>query len=629
MKIRLADYVANFLVSKGVTDVFSVVGGGAMHLNDALGHNPGLKVTYNHHEQACAIAAEAYARLDNKIAAVCVTTGPGGTNALTGVVGGWLDSIPMFVISGQVRYDTTARYALQYTETPLRAMGDQEYDIVKSVEYMTKYAVMIEDPKTIRYHLERAWHLATTGRPGPVWIDIPVNFQGGYIETEDLQGYDPQEDDVNLPSPVSEETIKIVLEKIKNAKRPVFHAGYGIRLSGGYDAFREVMEKLNIPVVTYWNAVDLMENDHPLYCGRAGNMGDRPGNWAIQNADLILAIGTRISIRQVGYNWKTWAREAEVIMVDIDQAEMKKPTIHVDMPIWADAKNFLETMNSVLETEGVSKEEPLFKGSVIKNDKTWNEICLNWREKYPVVQPRQWEENGETANVYAFMKYMSSQLPENALTAVSNGACCVVGNQAYVFKKGARMANNSAIASMGYGLPAAIGTCIGGGKKEDGTYRDTICLEGDGSIMMNLQELQTILTNRLPIKIFLINNNGYHSIRLTQNNLFKDKCKVGIGPESKDLSFPEFEKLAKAFGYPYLSAHSNQEMMQAVNETLAMEGPVFCEIFTDTVQVWEPKSSTKRLEDGTLVSPPLEDLAPFLSREEMEEIMLVPMVGEG
>lgn len=629
MKIRLADYVANFLVSKGVTDVFSVVGGGAMHLNDALGHNPGLKVTYNHHEQACAIAAEAYARLDNKIAAVCVTTGPGGTNALTGVVGGWLDSIPMFVISGQVRYDTTARYALQYTKTPLRAMGDQEYDIVKSVEHMTKYAVMIEDPKTIRYHLERAWHLATTGRPGPVWLDIPVNYQGGYIETDELMGYDPQEDDVNLPSPVSEETIRTVLEKIKNAKRPVFHAGYGIRLSGGYEAFREVMEKLNIPVVTYWNAVDLMENDHPLYCGRAGNMGDRPGNWAIQNADLILAIGTRISIRQVGYNWKTWAREAEVIMVDIDQAEMKKPTIHVDMPIWADAKNFLETMNCVLEKAGFSKAEPLFKGTVIKNDKTWNEICVDWREKYPVVQPRQWEENGETANVYAFMKYMSSQLPENALTAVSNGACCVVGNQAYVFKKGARMANNSAIASMGYGLPAAIGTCIGGGKKEDGSYKETICLEGDGSIMMNLQELQTILTNRLPIKIFLINNNGYHSIRLTQNNLFKDKCKVGIGPESNDLSFPEFEKLAKAFGYPYLSAHSNKEMMQAVNETLAMKGPVFCEIFTDTQQVWEPKSSTKRLEDGTLVSPPLEDLAPFLSREEMEEIMLVPMVGEG
>ena len=324
MKQRLADYVADFLINHGVTDCFSVVGGGAMHLNDALGHKEGLKVTYNHHEQACAIAAEAYARLDNRIAAVCVTTGPGGTNALTGVVGGWLDSIPMFIISGQVRYDTTARYAMKFTDgMPLRAMGDQEYDIVKSVTPMTKYAVMIEDPKQIRYALEKAWHLATTGRPGPVWIDIPVNFQGGYIETEELEGYDPSEDDALLPPKVSEQTIQTVLEKIRMAKRPVFHAGYGIRLSGGYEVFRKVAEKLNIPVVTYWNAVDLIEDDNELYCGRAGNMGDRPGNWAIQNADLILAIGTRISIRQVGYNWKTWARAAEVIMVDIDQAEMK------------------------------------------------------------------------------------------------------------------------------------------------------------------------------------------------------------------------------------------------------------------------------------------------------------------
>ena len=610
MKIRLADYVANFLVEHGVTDVFSVVGGGAMHLNDALGHHDGLKVTYNHHEQACAIAAEAYARLDNKIAAVCVTTGPGGTNALTGVLGGWLDSIPMFIISGQVRYDTTARYAMQYTGERLRAVGDQEYDIVRSVEPMTKYATMIEDPMDIRYSLEKAWHLANTGRPGPVWIDIPVNYQGMYIETEDLKGYDPAEDDAKLPPKVSEEVVKTVIEKIKNAKRPVFHTGYGIRLSGGYDVFRQVAEKLNIPIVTYWNAVDLIEDDNPLYVGRAGNMGDRPGNWAIQNADLIVALGTRISIRQVGYNWKTWAREAEVIMIDVDAGEMKKPTIHVDMPIWADAKDFLETMNSCLA------DEKLFDG----ND--WLEKCQSWKKNYPVVDDSKWNETGEGANVYAFIKYMSSRLPENSLTAVSNGACCVVGNQTYVIKKGSRMANNSAVASMGYGLPAAIGTCIGGGRKE------TICLEGDGSIMMNLQELQTVITNKLPIKIFLINNNGYHSIRLTQNNLFKEHCKVGIGEESGDLSFPKFEEIAKAFGYPYYSAHSNEEMKNVVDKVLAEEGPLFCEIFTDTKQVWEPKSSTKRLEDGTLVSPPLEDLAPFLPREELKEIMIVPMMEE-
>ncbi len=609
MKQRLADYVADFLVEHGVTDCFSVVGGGAMHLNDALGHKKGLKVTYNHHEQACAIAAEAYARLDNRIAAVCVTTGPGGTNALTGVVGGWLDSIPMFIISGQVRYDTTARYALKYTGKPLRAMGDQEYDIVKSVEHMTKYAVMIEDPMQIRYALEKAWHLATTGRPGPVWIDIPVNYQGGYIETDDLMGYDPTDDDSKLPPEVPEDVIATVLEKIKKAKRPVFHAGYGIRLSGGYEMFRKVAEKLNIPIVTYWNAVDLIEDENPLYCGRAGNMGDRPGNWAIQNADLILAIGTRISIRQVGYNWKTWARAAEVIMVDIDQAELKKPTLHVEMPIWADAKDFLTKMNEALSSK-------------LRMDDEWLATCQRWKKEYPAVQPRQWEENGTTANVYAFVRYLSSRLPENSLTAVSNGACCVVGNQAYVIQKGSRMANNSAIASMGYGLPAAIGTCIGGGR------RNTICLEGDGSIMMNLQELQTVLTNKLPIKIFLINNNGYHSIRLTQNNLFGNHTKVGIGEESGDLSFPEFEKIATAFGYPYYSAHSNKQMKEVVDKVLELDGPVFCEIFTDTKQVWEPKSSTKRLEDGTLVSPPLEDLAPFLPREELEKQMFIPLLDE-
>ncbi len=610
MKQRLADYIADFLISHGVTDAFSVVGGGAMHLNDALGHKEGLHVTYNHHEQACAMAAEAYARLENRIAAVCVTTGPGGTNALTGVVGGWLDSIPMFIISGQVRYDTTARYAMRFTDGfPLRAVGDQEFDVVKSVEAMTKYAVMLEEPTDIRYCMEKAWHLATTGRPGPVWVDVPVNYQGMYIETDSLKGYDPAEDDAQLPPPVEAELIDAVLKKIKNAKRPVFHAGYGIRLSGAYPAFRSVLEKLNIPIVTYWNAVDLIEDDHPLYCGRAGNMGDRPGNWAIQNADLILAVGTRISIRQVGYNWKTWARAAEVIMVDIDPAELKKPTLHVELPVWADAKDFLEKLDA-------AAVGPVNTGA------GWVETCQRWKRDCPVVLPRHWEENGETANVYAFIRYLSSSLPENSLTAVSNGACCVVGNQAYAIQRGSRMANNSAIASMGYGLPAAIGTCIGGGR------RTTICLEGDGSIMMNLQELQTILTNRLPIKIFLINNSGYHSIRITQTNLFSEHTKVGIGPDSGDISFPEFRRIAEAFGYPYLCAHSNAEMKQAVDKALAMDGAVFCEIFTDTKQVWEPKSSTKRLPDGTLISPPLEDLAPFLPREELEANMFIPMVDE-
>lgn len=611
MKIRLADYVADFLSSRGVTDCFTVVGGGAMHLNDAFGHHSKIKCTYNHHEQASAIAAESYARLNNSIAALCVTTGPGGTNAITGVVGGWLDSIPMFVISGQVRYDTTARYASNFTGgLPLRAVGDQEFDITKSVGCMCKYAEMLEKPEDIRYMLEKAWHLANTGRKGPVWIDIPVNYQGMTIETDGLRGYDSSEDDALLPPEVSEETVNEIIELLRNAKRPVIYAGGGIRLSGGYESFKKLVLKLGVPVVTYWNSIDVIESDHPLYCGRAGNMGDRAGNFAVQNADVLLCIGTRISIRQVGYNWQSWAREAKVIMVDIDPAEFKKPTIHVDMPVFADAKDFIEKMLSAAEKE---------QRTVFESD-FWTEKCRYWREHYPVVLPRQREENGKTANVYAFVEKLGNALPENSLTAVSNGACCVVGHQCWNIKNGSRFIINSAIASMGYGLPAAVGLCIAGGRRE------TVCLEGDGSIMMNLQELQTIVTNKLPIKVFLINNSGYHSIRITQSNLFSEHCKVGIGPESGDLSFPEFSKIAAAFDMPYFCAHSNAEAEKAIEAALAAPGFAFCEIFTDTAQVWEPKSSAKRLPDGSLVSPPLEDLAPFLPREEVLENLFVKPV---
>ncbi len=635
MKIRLADYVAAFLVEKGVTDMFSVVGGGAMHLNDAFGHNENIHVTYNHHEQACAIAAESYARLNNRIAPVCVTTGPGGTNALTGVLGGWLDSIPMFIISGQVRYDTTARYGEQFTNgMKLRSVGDQEYDIVRSVEPMTKYAVMIENPNQIRYALEKAWHLATTGRPGPVWIDIPVNFQGSQIETDDLVGYDTDTDVElmdNIAPEVTDDLIDAVIERLKSAKRPVLHAGYGVRLSGAYDIYREVIERLGIPVVTYWNAIDLIEDDNPLYVGRAGNMGDRAGNWAIQNADVILAIGTRISIRQVGYNWQDWAPNAEVIMVDVDRAELLKHTIHVDMPIWADAKDFLHKLNDRISTANIRivSNQPGNAGHRVNEsvngsygnylchcDK-WRGIASDWKRDYPVVTTEQ-ESNSlhvDAANVYAVIKGISSALPDESLTAVSNGACCVVGTQAYRIGKGSRFVVNSAVASMGYGLPAAIGLCIAGGK------RDTICLEGDGSIMMNLQELQTIITNKLPIKIFLINNQGYHSIRITQTNLFSEHCKVGIGPESGDLSFPEYSKIATAFGYEYMSIHNNSEIESVVSKVLSYDGPVICEVFTDTSQVWEPKSSAKKLADGSLVSAPLEDMAPFLPRQELDKIM--------
>lgn len=614
MKQRLSDYVADFLVSKGISDCFMITGGGAMHLNDAIGHKEGIHCTYSHHEQASAIAAEAYARVNNKIAALCVTTGPGGTNAITGVVGGWLDSVPMLIISGQVRYDTSARYMEQFTDgLPLRAVGDQEFDITKSVDCMCKYSTMIEDPKDIRYALEKAYYMAMTGRKGPSWIDIPVNYQGCMIETDELVGFDPRNEKLTETEKINPELIDTILEKVCHAKRPVLYAGNGIRLSGGYAEFRKAVELLGIPVVTCWDSIDAIETAHPLYVGRGGIMGDRPGNFAVQNADLVLAVGNRLSIRQVGYNWKTWARAAEVIMVDIDPAELKKTTLHVELPVCGDAKDFFEQVVDKLEH---TEMNPLFVGE------EWIKACQKWKEKYPVTQPKHWVEDGKYANVYAFVNYLSNNLSDGNLTVVSNGSACVVGSHNYVIKKDARFIINSAIASMGYGLPAAIGACIAA------DYKETICLEGDGSIMMNLQELQTILTNQLPIKIFLINNQGYHSIRQTQTNLFGEHTKVGIGPESGDLGFPSYEKLALAFGYTYYAAHSNAEMKKVVDDTLKESGPVFCEVFVSPEQFFEPKSATKRLPDGSLFSPPLEDLAPFLSDEELRENMFIPCIGE-
>ena len=631
MKIRLADYVADFLVDHGISDCFMVVGGGAMHLNDALGHKEGLKCTFTHHEQGAAIAAEAYARINNKMAALSVTTGPGGTNAITGVLGGWLDSVPMFVISGQVRYDTTARYMEQFTNgIPMRAVGDQEYDITKSVSSMCKYAVMIEDPKNIRYCLEKAYHLAMAGRRGPVWLDIPLNYQGMIIETDDLKGYDPLHDylsvedasdnssneaapEIDVSDVVASNKVAVfleVLDRIKNSKRPVLYAGNGIRLSEGYPEFRKLVELLGIPVVTCWDSIDVIPDENPLYVGRGGIMGDRPGNFAVQNSDLILAIGNRLSIRQVGYTWDKWAEKAFVIDVDVDPAELMKKTIHVELPVCMDAKVFMSGMIECIEKDASRDEKPLFQ------DEDWLKHCADWKKNYPVTLPKHWEENGSTANVYAFIKYLSESLPENRLTVVSNGSACVVGSHNYVIKEGTRFIINSGVASMGYGLPAAIGACIADGRQE------TICIEGDGSIMMNLQELQTVLTNKLPIKLFLINNNGYHSIRQTQNNVFAGHSKVGIGPESNDLEFPDFGKIAEAFGYKYFAAHSNEEMKTLVDKVLSMDGPVFAEVFVSTDQVFEPKSGTKRLEDGTLVSPPLQDLAPYLPREEVEKNML-------
>ncbi len=659
MRMKVSNYISQKLVEFGITQVFTVTGGGAMHLNDALGHQEGLTCLYNHHEQACAIAAECYARVQGRIAAVCVTTGPGGTNAITGVVGGWLDSIPMLVLSGQVRYDTTARWS----GVGIRAMGDQEFDITKAIDCMTKYSEMVIDPMRIRYCLEKAIYLAYSGRPGPAWLDIPLNVQGAYIETEELIGFSQEDYEAGgdewaapsgskteadnagqgekrqvLPPAVTRETARVIIEKIKKSQRPVINAGNGIRIGHAFEGFSRVVEKLGVPVVTGWDSEDCMPDDHPLYTGRGGGMGDRAGNFAIQNSDLVLSLGSRLSIRQVGYNYSTWARAAYTIVNDIDPEELKKPSVHIDMAVHADVKDLLEQLERVLDEE-YGNGQPVFAGGAGLPGMTWTDTCRMWKEKYPVVLPKHYDHGEEEdANVYAFMKEMSSRLKEEQVIVVGNGSACVVGGHACIIKQGQRFISNSAIASMGYDLPAAIGACMAvrEGDAQEGRMQDTelqdtssdiILITGDGSIQMNLQELQTIIHHRMPIKIFLINNGGYHSIRQTQKNFFGEPL-VGIGVDSHDLSFPDMEKLAAAYGYPYCRACHNGELVPAIETALRTDGPVICEIFVSRDQNFEPKSAAKRLPDGTMVSPPLEDLSPFLPEEEMDENMIIPRIRE-
>ncbi|MCD7968332.1 MAG: thiamine pyrophosphate-binding protein [Clostridiaceae bacterium] len=659
MRMKVSNYISQKLVEFGITQVFTVTGGGAMHLNDALGHQEGLTCLYNHHEQACAIAAECYARVQGRIAAVCVTTGPGGTNAITGVVGGWLDSIPMLVLSGQVRYDTTARWS----GVGIRAMGDQEFDITKAIDCMTKYSEMVIDPMRIRYCLEKAIYLAYSGRPGPAWLDIPLNVQGAYIETEELIGFSQEDYEAGgdgwaapsgskteadnagqgekrqvLPPAVTRETARVIIEKIKKSQRPVINAGNGIRIGHAFEVFFRVVEKLGVPVATGWDSEDCMPDDHPLYTGRGGGMGDRAGNFAIQNSDLVLSLGSRLSIRQVGYNYSTWARAAYTIVNDIDPEELKKPSVHIDMAVHADVKDLLEQLERVLDEE-YGNGQPVFAGGAGLPGMTWTDTCRMWKEKYPVVLPKHYDHGEEEdANVYAFMKEMSSRLKEEQVIVVGNGSACVVGGHACIIKQGQRFISNSAIASMGYDLPAAIGACMAvregrmqGSESQDTELQDTssdiILITGDGSIQMNLQELQTIIHHRMPIKIFLINNGGYHSIRQTQKNFFGEPL-VGIGVDSHDLSFPDMEKLAAAYGYPYCRACHNGELVPAIETALRTDGPVICEIFVSRDQNFEPKSAAKRLPDGTMVSPPLEDLSPFLPEEEMDENMIIPRIRE-
>ena len=592
--MRVADYIVQKLVEHGIKDVFMVTGGAAMHLNDAFGRSSAMKVTCCHHEQACAMAAESYFRLTNRLAAVNVTAGPGAINALNGVYGAHVDSMGMIVISGQAKWETLVRS----TDLPLRQLGDQEVDIVQMVSGITKYAVVIQDSKTIRYHLERALYLASHGRPGPVWLDVPINVQGAKIDPDHLQAYDPQEDQIHFETKNLEEVLQNIVCELSLAKRPVIYAGTGIRLSEQHEVFLKLIERLKIPVVTAWNSNDLLPDDHSYYAGRPGSLGNRAGNFTVQNADFVLVLGCRLNIRLISYNWENFAKGATIAMVDIDAAELKKPTLKIDISVHTDLKEAL----------------PLFLKS-LDGWKSHHEEWLHWcRERlqlYPVVTSKMREDHNKV-NPYYFIEQLFQQLEANDVIVCGDGTACVTAFQAATIKKGQRLFHNSGCASMGYDLPAAIGAALACPDRER-----IICIAGDGSIMMNLQELQTIMHHHLPVKIFVFNNRGYHSIRQTQNNFFADNI-VGCGTES-GLSFPDFERIAEAFGMSYQKLEDHANVSKIIIEVLAQPGAVMTEVILNLDQAFEPKLSSKKLEDGSMITASLEDMAPFLSREELEK----------
>lgn len=608
--MKLSHYIAEFLAQKNMTHVFMITGGGAMHLNDALGKHPKLKTVFLHHEQSLTMAAESYARLSGKMAIVNVTTGPGGINALNGVFGAYTDSIPMFVISGQVKRETCVE-SLSEELKNLRQLGDQEYPhIIHSVAPMTKYAVSIHDPNEIKYHLERAYFEAVSGRPGPVWLDIPLDVQAAEIEPTHLIGMTPVGADLCVCPDYSE-----IIQKISQAERPVILLGTGVRISGQAENFLKLCEFLQIPVVTAFNAHDLIPNEHDLYAGRPGTVGDRPGNFAVQNSDLLLILGCRLNIRQIGYDFKSFARAAYKIMVDVDSLEMQKPTVNINFKIQADLKKFIPDFLDFLKSQKIKIQKS-----------EWLTWCQERVKKYPVVLPEYFQNRldkinppiNPPINPYVFMQKLSQYLPPGAITVTGNATACVTAFQAFEIKKGSRLFSNSGSASMGYDLPAAIGAHMASNQK-------IICLSGDGSFMMNLQELAQISFKQYPIKIFLINNGGYLSIRLTQKNFFGMPY-VGCGEES-GVGFPDFKKLADAFGLNYKILKTHEDLsVENFDQIFSHHQPVLCEVLTQAIP-FSPKAASQKLPDGKMVSQPLENLAPFLPVEELLDNLLIPRLA--
>lgn len=581
--IKLSDYVFKFIEGKGIKHAFMLPGGGAMHLVDSIGKS-NIEYICCGHEQAAAIAAESYGQHTNDLGILLVTSGPGATNAITGVTAGWIDSTPMFILSGQ------AKCSDLIGTSGVRQMGCQEVKIIDMIKPITKYAAQVLEPKQIRYHLERAYEEATTGRMGPVWLDIPLDVQGAIIDENELIGYKRQNSatEVNIEKEI-EETWKL----IKSSNKPLILAGNGIKLSNSEKKFYEIINKLQIPVQTTWKSIDLLEEEHPLYVGHPGIMGDRGANFILQSCDLLIILGSRLDSSVTAFNHSNFGKNAKKIMIDIDEHEINKMQMDIEVKVVCDVKDFITRLNE--------------KICELTLNEDWLKYCKDIREKYPVVTKEHKEEK-EYVSAYYFIDELCKILkPEDIIVPESSGGAGEITYQAFQVKKGQKIKNAAGLGSMGFGLPYAIGACLANNKKR------TILINGDGAFQLNIQELETIKRLNLPIKIFILNNNGYASIRAMQKNSFEGHYVAS--DENSGLTMPNLSKVARAYGLKTFSAKTNEEMIGILSKVLESREPILCELMVLPEETVSPRVKAIKLDDGSMMSKPLEDMWPFLSEE--------------
>jgi len=601
MKLRLADYVVRFVRNLGVKHVFLVPGGGAMHLNDALSRCVEIEPVCNLHEQASAIATENYSKGTNHFGVCMVTTGPGATNAITGLAGAWLDSTPCLFISGQVKR-ADRLISPEGVRSGVRQMGVQEVDIVEIVKPLTKYAITVDQPDSIRYHLEKAVLLARSGRPGPVWIDIPLDVQGSQIDESRLSAFAPPSNPETAPD------ISTIIELLNRSSRPIILAGNGIRLAHAEEEFLELLNILDVPVEATWLAIDLVPADHPLFVGRPGSLASRGANFAIQNSDLMISIGSRLDRVITGYAPDRFARDAEKVMVDIDPAELAKMRESIHHKFCCDAGVFIRALLAR-------------RNEIQKCDRSaWLTRCSQWKTRYPIVTTEHRKPSGRVS-VYHLSEILSSELQENAwIVSGSSGSAIELFLFAFGVKHGQRIFHTTALGSMGFGIPASIGTSLANER------RPVVCVEGDGSFQFNIQELETVRRLNLPIKFFVLNNGGYASIRISQTAFFGE---ARIGCDAKTgQTLPDVRKVAEAYSIQSAIIYDQTNLRAEIRRVLDLPGPVVCDVHVIPEEIRAPRLASVQRPDGSFVSKPLEDLAPFLDRAEFLENMIIPPLQE-